>query len=49
MKYLQIKRPHCMRSFSGWGGRIRTSEMPGPKPGALPLGDAPSRNYYINI
>lgn len=25
----------------GWGGRIRTSEMAGPKPAALPLGDAP--------
>ena len=25
----------------GWDGRIRTSEMPGPKPGALPLGDVP--------
>ena len=32
----------------GWGGRIRTSEMPGPKPGALPLGDAPSGKYYNN-
>ena len=28
-----------------WGGRIRTSEMPGPKPGALPLGDAPTGTY----
>ena len=27
--------------LSGWDGRIRTSEMPGPKPGALPLGDVP--------
>ncbi len=24
-----------------WDGRTRTSEMPGPKPGALPLGDIP--------
>ena len=24
-----------------WGERIRTSEMAGPKPAALPLGDAP--------
>ena len=30
-----------------WGERIRTSEMPGPKPGALPLGDAPSRHLII--
>ncbi len=25
----------------GWGGWIRTNEMPVPKTGALPLGDAP--------
>ena len=24
-----------------WDGRIRTSEMAGPKPAALPLGDTP--------
>ena len=30
-----------------WGERIRTSDMPGPKPGALPLGDAPSRHFII--
>ena len=35
-----IKNP-SKRGIYGWGGRIRTSEMPGPKPGALPLGDAP--------
>ena len=29
----------------GWGGRIRTSEMAGPKPAALPLGDVPIFNY----
>lgn len=27
--------------LQNWDGRIRTSEMPGPKPGALPLGDVP--------
>ena len=38
-----IKKDPLRRSFLiFWGGRIRTSEMPGPKPGALPLGDAPS-------
>ena len=37
-----------MSSFSiFWGERIRTSEMPGPKPGALPLGDAPMAYLYI--
>ena len=30
-----------------WGERIRTSEMAGPKPAALPLGDAPSRHLTI--
>ena len=34
--------------FIFWGERIRTSEMPGPKPGALPLGDAPLRYDYYN-
>ena len=29
-------------SFKNWGERIRTSEMAGPKPAALPLGDAPT-------
>ena len=38
----------------GWGGRIRTSEMAGPKPAALPLGDAPIVRlrllfYYIKF
>ena len=41
------KRPIRDRSFLNWGGRIRTSEMAGPKPAALPLGDAPSRLYSI--
>ena len=39
------------RVLIGWGGRTRTSEMPGPKPGALPLGDTPTvtqLSYYIN-
>ena len=30
-----------------WGERIRTSEMAGPKPAALPLGDAPTGYLYI--
>ena len=30
-----------------WGERIRTSEMAGPKPAALPLGDAPMGYLYI--
>ena len=39
-----LKKTYLRRSFLRfWGGRIRTSEMPGPKPGALPLGDAPIR------
>ena len=33
----------------GWDGRIRTSEMAGPKPAALPLGDVPSQLLYYNI
>ena len=33
----------------GWGGRIRTSGMAGPKPAALPLGDAPSRQHLYII
>ena len=45
--YSNKKRPP-KRSFKIWDGRIRTSEMPGPKPGALPLGDVPSSTpiYY---
>ena len=31
----------CPTGLNGWDGRTRTSEMPGPKPGALPLGDIP--------
>ena len=42
----------CKKNFRflgnfGWGGRIRTSEMAGPKPAALPLGDAPIFNYIL--
>ncbi len=43
------KKSSQMRALIGWGGRTRTSEMPGPKPGALPLGDAPSGKYYHTI
>ena len=32
-----------------WDGRIRTSEMAGPKPAALPLGDVPSPDIYYNM
>lgn len=42
---MQQKRP--FRVLVGWGGRIRTSGMAGPKPAALPLGDAPLHLYYI--
>lgn len=44
----QQKSP-LSRAFYGWGGRIRTSGMPGPKPGALPLGDAPMRQLLYII
>lgn len=30
----------------GWDGRTRTSEMAGPKPAALPLGDVPMEVYF---
>ena len=39
-KQKAIKKGICMPFFN-WGGRIRTSGMAGPKPAALPLGDAP--------
>ncbi len=35
------------RELIGWGERIRTSEMAGPKPAALPLGDAPLDIFII--
>ncbi len=34
-------------SFINWDGRIRTSEMAGPKPAALPLGDVPLLSTII--
>ena len=44
---LNKKRPSKESLLIGWDGRIRTSEMAGPKPAALPLGDAPSGLYSI--
>ena len=43
------KKDLIVQVLNGWGGRIRTSEMAGPKPAALPLGDAPSCSYIYNI
>ena len=41
----QIKNLFSRTGFLFWGGRIRTSGMAGPKPAALPLGDAPIFSY----
>ena len=41
----KIKRHSSECLLNGWDGRIRTSEMAGPKPAALPLGDVPIFNY----
>ena len=47
IKSIQEKTPSIKLLESvfnkNWGGRIRTSEMAGPKPAALPLGDVPSQ------
>ncbi len=37
-----INKKLSFESSKIWDGRIRTSEMAGPKPAALPLGDVPS-------
>ena len=39
--FTKVKQKTPEKGVFGWGGRIRTSEMAGPKPAALPLGDAP--------
>ena len=44
---LPIKKAPITGAYKNWGRRIRTSEMAGPKPAALPLGDVPSLTYYI--
>ena len=45
---INIYKTHKIKN---WDGRIRTSEMAGPKPAALPLGDVPLLffNYYNMI
>ena len=39
---LPIKKAPITGAYKNWGRRIRTSEMAGPKPAALPLGDTPT-------
>ena len=50
-----LYKENVIQSFvSSWDGRIRTFAMTGPKPVALPLGDAPfflfetNRNLILN-
>ncbi len=38
-----------VRLFSWLGRRDSNSRMPGPKPGALPLGDAPASNLHDSL
>ena len=46
-RYQQQKKVRMDSFLIGWDGRIRTSEMAGPKPAALPLGDVPMGYLYI--